>query len=375
MSLTPTSSTERLSLTQEQVEVIATLLAKMTALGVKASPLQHVTVGPIVSIYRFQPADATRVSTLEGLAGDFAVALGVEDVLVKRMTGDSAVGVFVPNKVRKSIGFLETTANFWVRSTDMPLPLNMGITQTGDPLVEDLSKLPHLLIAGTTGSGKSTLLTTLIMSLIARKTKDEVQLVLSDTKGVEFNSFKGIPHLLFPPSTDVETTLDQMMFLIDEMDSRLRAIGKAGWKNIHEYNIVAFKPFTYMVLVIDELADILLYKGEKRGETKIGQDKLNVLTQKARASGIHIVAATQRPSVNIVSGSIKANFPARLTFRLPSGVDSRTVLGTEGAEHLLSQGDMLYTSPNSPSIIRAHAPLTRSIDIEATIDTIKRRNP
>jgi DNA segregation ATPase FtsK/SpoIIIE, S-DNA-T family len=370
------SSTEKLpSLSQEQAEVIATLLAKMLALGVKARPLQEVTTGPIVSIYRFQPADATRVSTLEGLAGDFAVALGVEDVLVKRMTGDSAVGVFVPNKVRKSISFLETTAGFWPLSNDMAIPLNMGITQVGNPLVEDLAKLPHLLIAGTTGSGKSTLLTTLVTSLIARKSKDEVQLVLSDTKGVEFNSFKGIPHLTFPPSTEVETTLDQMDFLIEEMNSRLRDIGKLGWKNAIEYNKGALKPFPYIVLVIDELADILLYKGEKRGETKIGQDKLNVLTQKARASGIHIVAATQRPSVNIVSGSIKANFPARLTFRLPSGVDSRTVLGTEGAEHLLSQGDMLYLSPNSPSITRAHAPLTRSVDIEATIDTIKRRTP
>lgn len=373
--ITPTSSTEKSSLTDEQVRVIAVLTSKMSALGVKARPLQDVTVGPIVSIYRFQPFDTTRVSTLEGLAGDFAVALGVEDVLVKRMTGDSAVGVFVPNKTRKSIGFLETTTNFWPCSEDMAVPLNFGITQVGAPLVEDLSKLPHLLIAGTTGSGKSTLLTTLITSLIARKSKNEVQLVLSDTKGVEFNSFKGVPHLLFPPSTDVETTLDQMDFLIDEMNSRLQAIGKLGWKNIIEYNKASLKPFPYMVLVIDELADILLYKGEKRGETKIGQDKLNILVQKARASGIHIIAATQRPSVNIISGSIKANFPARLTFRLPSGVDSRTVLGTEGAEHLLSQGDMLYLSPNSPTITRAHAPLTRAIDIEATIDTIKRRTP
>jgi S-DNA-T family DNA segregation ATPase FtsK/SpoIIIE len=370
------SSTEKLStLSQEQAETIATLLAKMVALGVKAKPLADVTVGPIVSIYRFQPADATRVSTLEGLAGDFAVALGVEDVLVKRMTGDSAVGVFVPNKVRKSIGFLETTTNFWPLSQSMTVPLNMGITQTGSPLVEDLAKLPHLLIAGTTGSGKSTLLTTLVTSLIARKSVAELQLVLSDTKGVEFNSFKGVPHLLFPPSTDVERTLEHMDFLIDEMNSRLKEIGKRGFKNILEYNTGALRPFPYVVLVIDELADILLYKGEKRGETKIGQDKLNVLTQKARASGIHIICATQRPSVNIVSGSIKANFPARLTFRLPSEVDSRTVLGTGGAEHLLSQGDMLYLSPNTPTIVRAHAPLTRSIDIEATIDTIRRRNP
>lgn len=359
-------------MTEDQAKTVATLLQKMLALGVSARPLAEITVGPIVTAYRFSPEGNTRVSQIESLASDFAVVLGVEDVVVKRMTGDSAVGIFVPNKIRTPVSFLETTKNVW-RCREYAIPLNLGITQTGAPLVEDLTKLPHLLIAGTTGSGKSTLLTTIVTSLLAAKTPNEVQLLLSDTKGVEFHNFIGAPHLLFPPSTSVETTLDQMDFLIDEMNDRLKAIGHSGWKNIAQYNQASLKAFPYIVLVIDELADILLHRGEKRGETKIGQDKLNVLAQKARASGIHVVAATQRPSVNIVSGSIKANFPARLTFRLPSGADSRTVLGTEGAEHLLSQGDMLYISPNTPSIIRAHAPLTLSEDITATLDYIVRK--
>jgi DNA segregation ATPase FtsK/SpoIIIE, S-DNA-T family len=359
-------------LTEEQLEIVAKLTHKMSILGASAKPLPQVTIGPIVSVYRFMPTGSTRVSQIESLATDFAVELGVEDVVVKRLPGDNAVGVFVPNETRTPVKFLDTTKHLWAARDKQYIPLNLGVTQVGEPLIDDLVTLPHLLIAGATGSGKSTLLTTLITSICAVKSKDSVNFVLSDTKGVEFRAFEGVPHLLFPVSYEVEDSVKHLQFIVDEMSERLNKIGNAGFHNITEFNKNNSKhPMPYVVIVIDELADILELKGEKRGE-RPGQDAVSKLAQKARASGIHLLAATQRPSVNIVSGSIKANFPARISFRLPSEFDSRTVLNTTGAEHLLAQGDMFYVSPNKPGITRAHAPLTSCGDIQGALDMIVR---
>lgn len=362
-------------LTENQCDVLAKLTHKMLILGAPAKPLSHVTVGPIVSVYRFQPANTTRVAQIETLAQDFAMELGVEDVVVKRMPGDNSVSVFVPNEIRTPVGFLDTTKALWQVKDKLAVPLNLGVTMTGLPLIEDLVDLPHLLIAGATNSGKSTLLTTIITSIAATKSPKQVKLVLSDTKGVEFRAFAGLSHLLYPVSYQAEETLKHLTFLIDDMDCRLEAIGLTGCHNIHEYNMkYSSKALPYVVIIIDELADIMELRGEKRGE-KPGQEAINKLAQKARASGIHLLCATQRPSVNIVSGSIKANFPARLSFRLPSEADSRTVLNGNGAEHLLSKGDMFYLSPTRPGLTRAHAPLTRASDIASTLDMIMRLTP
>lgn len=359
------------SLTDEQLAVIVKLTQKMSILGASAKTTGSVTVGPVVSIYRFQPVGNTRVSQIEALATDFACELGVEDVVVKRLPGENTVSIFVPNAERRPIKFLETTRDLWLVKDFYSIPLNLGVTHIGEALIEDLSQLPHLLIAGATGSGKSTLLSTLATSIVACKSPDEVKLVLSDTKGVEFRQFEGISHLLYKVSYDAETTIKQLQFLIEDMEERLKLLGSCGVRNILEYNQKYNPKLPYIVCIFDELADIMEVKGGGRG--KPGQDAVAKLAQKARASGIHMLAATQRPSVDVVKGSIKANFPARIAFRLVTETDSRTVLGCGGAEHLLAQGDMFYLSPNKPGLVRAHAPLTRNVDITATLETIAKK--
>lgn len=367
-------------LNDEQVQTFATLMSKMRGLNVDAAPLSTVTQGPMVSVYRFEPRGATRVSTLENLANDFAVALGVEDVLVKRMPGDSAVGIFVPNKVRAGVTFLQTIEYVWPLKDKLAIPLNFGITQIGDPLIDDLAALPHLLIAGSTGTGKSTLLTSIITTLIAVKSPKNLRLVLSDTTGVEFGRFIGAPHLEFEPATSVYRTLERISWLSEEVDVRLRKLQQRSCRNIKEYNELSLEKdkLPYIVFIIDEIADLMLHKhkseDEKVSVSKLFEQQLCLLVGRCRKTGIHVIASTQRPSVNVVTGSIKANFPARLTLKLPSGHDSRTILDTEGAEHLLTPGDMLYVSPLRPILTRAHAPITRDSEILATIEAIVRNN-
>jgi len=328
---------------------------------------------------------------MESLADDFAVLLGVEDIMVKRMPGESAVGVFVPNRQRTLVKFLDTLALNWQQSKAARVPLNFGVDYLGNGFVEDLATLPHLLIAGSTGSGKSTLISSMIAVVINIVNSNAIKFILSDTKNVEFGHFVGAPHLLFDPVTSIYQTIEKMEWLCEEMEDRLKKIGKAGCRNIFEYKeklnatptIVPnnfhgpVEDLPYIILVIDELADILSdssrpgQKGPSIG--KIAGGFLAKIVQKSRAAGVYVIACTQRPSVNIVSGSIKANFPARLSFRLPSGPDSRTVIGTEGAEHLLSQGDMLYCSPNRPGITRLHAPWASITDIKAAVEAAIRR--
>jgi S-DNA-T family DNA segregation ATPase FtsK/SpoIIIE len=365
-------------LTDEQVQVFATLVTKMRALQVDASPLPTVTVGPMVSGYRFEPKGATRISHLESLSKDLALALGVESVLVKRMPGDSAVGVFVPNKVRTGVTFLQTISNVWPLKDKLAIPLNLGITQIGDPLIDDLATLPHLLIAGSTGAGKSTLLNSIITTMIATKAPSVLRLVLSDTSGVEFGHFIGAPHLEFEPATSVYRTLEHIEWLSDTTDVRMRQLAKRSCRNITEYNLNSTESerLPYIVFVIDEIADMMLHKhkdeDEKVSVSKLFENKLCLLVGRCRKAGIHVIASTQRPSIDIVTGSIKTNFLARLSLKLPSAVDSRTILDTDGAEHLLVPGDMLYQSPLRAELIRAHAPITRNSEILATIEAIVR---
>jgi S-DNA-T family DNA segregation ATPase FtsK/SpoIIIE len=356
----------------EQQAVATVLQHKMTTLGLCAKHVESV-VGPIVTVYKFLPLGSTRVSNIEGLSQDFAVALSVEDVFVKRMPGEAAVGIFVPNRERKNVLWRDICSV----PSDTYIPLILGIDVNGRRVVEDLTTLPHLLIAGSTGSGKSTLLGSLIASFLVNRR--DVYFVLSDTKGVEFNHFARARQLYCPISTTVEGTITRFEMLVDEMERRLRLYADSKHRNILEYN-KAFegtsRRLPYIVVVIDELYDLLtdgrkVQENDEERSTTLGKDasgKLAKLAQKARATGIHIIASTQRPSVKLLEGDIKANFPARITFRLPSEADSRTVLGTGGAEHLLNRGDMLFVNPNKPGLQRIHAPMASLTDISAAVE-------
>lgn len=359
------TKTETPKLTDDQLAIVAQITVKLASLGHEVTFQQPISVGPLVTTYRFQPKGMAKVGQLRSLSDDIAIALSVEDVLIERIPGESVIGITVPNKTPTIVQWRDIVKSV-LQANTYDIPLNFGVTALGQPYLEDLTKLPHLLIAGATGSGKSTLISSLISSLMMARRPDQVQFILSDTKQVEFGQFIGSPHLLFDPLVSIYQTLEKMDWLVEEMERRLKILASGQARNIHEYNAIMvmrqMAPLPFLILVIDELADIL-GGGDKRGEAKVAEAKLQRIVQKSRAAGVYVIASTQRPSVNIVSGSIKANFPARLSFKLPSGVDSRTVLGTEGAEHLLTRGDMLYQSPLRPAIIRLHSAYATADDI------------
>jgi S-DNA-T family DNA segregation ATPase FtsK/SpoIIIE len=355
----------------------------MSQLGLSVKPLpKDISVGPVVTVYRFEPQGSTKVANIEALADDFAVILKAEDIVVKRLPGEAAVAVFVPNRVREEVR--------WFNVSSVPtngerphIPLMMGIDHLGKRVIEDLTLFPHLLVAGSTGSGKSTWMNSEVATIASNYSPQEIRLALSDTKGVEFNMFEKLPHLAYKIATSVDETVTMFDQIIKLMENRLKMFSnQQGVRNILEHNAKTSNTrLSYICLLIDELFDIL--SDTRRLETdegrsprvgEIARGKLAKIAAKARATGIHVIAATQRPSVKIVEGDIKANFPGRLSFRLPSEADSRTVLGTHGAEHLLSRGDMLFINPNKPGIYRIHAPIARQEDIQACLDYVFQRH-
>lgn len=375
-------------LDEKHLAVLATLQVKLASLGVEGHFLPNVSEGPVVTLYRFVPQNATRVSLVERVAPDLAIALGAEAVQVRRI--ENCVGIYVPNTHKKLLAFRDCVSAVWdsYNNKKMRIPILFGMDHMGAMVVEDLPILPHLLVAGSTGSGKSTLLNSILAALVYTIPPTRLKLVLSDIKQVEFTHFVGAPHLLFPVSTSIPDTLEQMQWLIDEVNRRLSRLAKASCQNITQFNAIAnlnpgfAQEMPYILFVIDELAEILMDKskeedfdGKPKGPTrgKLAEYRLGIIAQKARATGVHIIGATQRPSVKIVEGNIKANFPARVSFRLPSEADSRTILNTSGAEQLLAQGDMLYLSPNNPAIRRLHAPLASVDDIRTAIEVACRR--
>lgn len=367
-------------LTPEQARVVEIISDKIEALGKQAEFIGPVSVGPIVSTYRYFPLRKTKVAHLESMAKDLSVVLGVEDgVFVKRMPGESAVGITVQNKDRKMIQFRDTVSNVAeymenpTHDGHKPIPLNFGIDSVGEPFVDDLTDQPHMLIAGTTGSGKSTIEHGITLSMLWTMSPQELKLIISDTKGVEFKAFAGIPHLQFPICTSVYKTMEALQWCVDEAQNRMELIGRSDVRNIHEYNrLPNVAKIPYVVVIIDELNDIL-GPALENNEAKANSAKLNTIVARSRASGIHVIAATQRPDVRLIKGSIKANFPTRLSFRLPSHQDSRTVLNTKGAENLMRKGDMLYQSSTGSALKRLHAPFTALEDVKATIEFIIKR--
>jgi DNA segregation ATPase FtsK/SpoIIIE, S-DNA-T family len=372
-------------MTDDQKAVVVALQHKLTSLGLQTHFVEPISSGPVVTLYRFRPSGSTKVSHVEAVCEDLSLALGLkETVMVKRMPGETEVCVFVPNKDRQVVEWFKHSS---VDSTKYHIPMVLGIDFMGRLVVEDLSQMPHLLIAGSTGGGKSTLLNSIIAGFILNYDPRDLQLVLSDTKeGVEFTKFQRAPHLRSNIATSVDLALIRLDELIDEMNSRLKLFTQQEVHNIAEYNSTRQGSQTrlpYIALIIDEVADMLSDRRriEDSDQISSADDKIRTITAgqassrklaklaaKARASGIHIIAATQRPSAKLLEGDIKSNFPARLAFRLPSQTDSRVVLDTGGAEQLLARGDMLFINPNRPGLHRIHAPIARVEDIKACIE-------
>lgn len=369
--------------TDTQKQTITCIVVKLAQLGLDVQWSDPITEGPMVTTYRFVPRSATKVREITTLSQDLALALKVEDVVVRRLPGEGVIGVTVPNATRAVVNWRDTLTSSPPEAPtlvgsyigNMKLPINFGVDSHGALFRDDLTAMPHLLIAGSTNSGKSTLLNSIIASLCYWRSSDEVRLLLSDTKQVEFGHFVGVPHLLQEPATTKYQTWEMMDWCIEEIERRLQLMAKRHCKNILEYNssqivIGADRRLilSYIVLVIDELFDIL--GGGARGETKIATQKLQTIVGRSRASGIHVIAATQRSSVDVVTGTVKANFPARISFRLPSEADSRTILGHSGAEHLLSRGDMWFVSPTRPAMLRLHSAYALTEDIKQCLQVV-----
>lgn len=374
-------------LAPEQMATMNVILEHIERLGKHAEFVGPVTKGPLVETYRFLPLRRTKVQHLEGLRKDIAVQLAAEDVVIKRMPGEQAVGFFVPipKDKRKKIDYRETLASVVeymqdARDNDgdpdwhLPIPLNFGVDSDGKPFIDDMVVLPHLLTAGTTGGGKSTWVRSALQSIFWTMGPDELRAYISDTKGTEFKHFGVLPHLMEPIATDLYTTMNYFQKCIDETDTRLKLFAMKNVTNIHEYN--AHQPegqkMPYILLIIDELADLMGTAIEK-AEAKMNADKLSAVVARSRAAGIFVLGSTQRPDVKQVKGSIKANFPARLSFRLPSSSDSKTILNTKGAEALMMRGDMLYISSASPDLKRLHSPFLSLDDSKEMIKNIVQR--
>ena len=313
-----------------------------------------ITRGPVVTTVEFEPSPGTKVAKIIGLADDLARLLRTQSLRVHSpVPGKNTVGFEIPNAERRTIRFGDLIEDPAFRSKDTILPLALGVDTFGNPVVADLAEMPHLLIAGTTGSGKSVFLTSLIASLVCANTARQLRFVMVDPKMIELAAYGDLPHMACPVVTDAreeaQATLNE---LVDEMESRFRRMGAVGAKNIHAFNEIIrtrrktefddyegrWQPLPYIVLVIDEFADLILVNGK---DTEI---TITRLAQKARAAGIHLVIATQRPSVSVVTGLIKANFTTRVAFRVLSGTDSRTILDQTGAETLLGKGDLMFQS-------------------------------
>jgi DNA segregation ATPase FtsK/SpoIIIE, S-DNA-T family len=333
----------------------------------------NINVGPIVTEYEFAPDKFTRLKHVMGINEDLAIALEAENITIRRLHGKAAMSVDVPNKVRQEILFNDCLKNVIAHRDDMELPINFGVQANGQAYVEDLAQMPHLLIAGATGSGKSVFLNNVIASLLAIRTTNQLRFVMVDPKSVELFHYKGLPHLMQEPVAGVYEALNILEKLIQETKRRTSNLFAMKVKNLKEYNDkckrgdlspLTGNPLTkqdqwpYIVVVIDEMADLILT------EKKSFSDKMAQLAAMSRAAGIHVIAATQRPSVDVLSGRIKVNFPARVAFGVPSQADSKTILNTKGAEQLLGKGDMLFMSPIRPGLQRLHAPNCKQPDVD-----------
>jgi DNA segregation ATPase FtsK/SpoIIIE, S-DNA-T family len=364
--------------------------------GVKGNII-HVRPGPVVTLYELEPAPGIKSSRVIGLADDIARSMSAIAARVAVVPGRNAIGIELPNRVREMVYFREMIGSRDFGQTKAKLAVALGKTIGGEPVVADLAKMPHLLVAGTTGSGKSVAINTMILSLVYRMTPEQCRLIMIDPKMLELSVYDGIPHLLSPVVTDPKKAVVALKWTVREMEERYKKMSKIGVRNIDGFNERVGKalekgegitrtvqtgfdrmtgealyeteefdlrPLPYIVVIIDEMADLMMVAG------KDIEGAVQRLAQMARAAGIHVIMATQRPSVDVITGTIKANFPTRISFQVTSKIDSRTILGEQGAEQLLGQGDMLYMAGGG-RIQRVHGPFVSDMEVEDVVAFLK----
>ena len=319
--------------------------------------IKKISHGPVVTLNEFEPAAGVKVSKIVNLSNDIARNTSSESARISIIPGSNTVGIELPNLSRENVYLSEILNNADYKKKEIKLPIALGKNISGIPIVSDLASMPHLLIAGTTGSGKSVCINTIILSLLYRHTPDKCKFILIDPKMLELSTYEGIPHLLCPVITEAKKAASVLGWVVKEMESRYRLMTKEGVRNIDGYNSKHKLPMPYIVVVVDEMSDLMLVAGKEI------ENYIQKLSQMARAAGIHIIMATQRPSVDVITGTIKANFPTRISFQVTSKIDSRTILGEQGAEQLLGKGDMLYMS-SANRIVRIHAPFVSDNEIE-----------
>ena len=348
---------------------IKDLLEKLKMFKIEGDVVRTYT-GPIVTTFEFKPAPNVKVSKILNLQDDLAMALKAQTIRIQApIPGKDVVGIEVPNEESQTIYMREVLESELFTKASSPLTMILGKDIVGNPFITDLKKLPHLLIAGTTGSGKSVGLNSMILSLLYKNSPDSLKLIMIDPKMIEFSIYNDIPHLLTPVITKPMEAINALANMVMEMERRYVLMAETRTKNIENYNTKSkkngYEPFPYIVIIIDELADLMMTSG-KEVEISIAR-----IAQKARACGIHLIVATQRPSVDVVTGLIKANLPSRISYKVGQKVDSKIILDSMGAESLLGRGDMLFTPPGVSGLVRLHAPWSDEKEIEEVAEFLK----
>jgi len=367
---------EQQAVDAEELKLLAQVLTGKYAEFEVHGQVTQINPGPVVTTFEFKPEAGIKYSRITNLTDDLCLALKAESILIERMAGKSTVGIQVPNREREIIWLRENIESSEFIGTKSKLTLALGKDINGRIVTADLNGMPHLLIAGSTGAGKSVAINAMIMSILYKATPDQVRLILVDPKRLELGNYEGVPHLYTPIITEPKLAANALRNAVREMERRLKLLAEKGVRNIDQYNKLfdedgtrslfgedsEDRPLPYIVIIIDELADLMML------DSGNVEESVTRLAQMARAVGIHLVLATQRPSVDVITGLIKANFPARISFRVATKVDSRTILDANGAEALLGRGDMLYLPSGSARVHRLHAPFVTEKEIAAVVE-------
>ena len=324
--------------------------------GIKGK-ITKINNGPVVTLYEFEPAPGIKVSKIMNLSDDIARNTSSVSTRVSIMPGKNTIGIEIPNSKRDSVILSEIISSNNFNKKEIKLPIALGKSISGNPIVVDLASMPHLLVAGTTGSGKSVCINGIIVSLLYKHSPDNCKFILIDPKMLELSSYEGIPHLLTPVITEAKKATMALGWIVQEMENRYKLMTSEGVRNIDGYNQKHKLKMPYIVVVVDEMSDLMLVSGKEI------ENYVQKLSAMARAAGIHIIMATQRPSVDVITGTIKANFPTRISFQVSSKIDSKTILGEQGAEQLLGKGDMLFMS-SANKIFRIHGPYVSESEVE-----------